>query len=388
MSAFGGINVLLFGDLHQFPPVMKNGALYYPDSPTMGPSVGRRLFESFTTVVTLTQQMRVQDVAWTDMLTRLRVGGCTKDDIAMVQSLVLTDGSSERPDFRKKPWSDAVLVTSRNSVRDKWNTAAVRQHCRSSKQLLYICPSEDTIGKDRRPVSRSELLAISNLPLKQTGRLSAQIELAIGMRGMVLLNIATESDLANGSRGSVSGIVLDSRENGQGAEDGVMKLGYPPACVIFKLDHCSFPRFEGLEANEIPIFPSETSFKISAATGAKTTVKRRQLALTPAYAFTDYKAQGQTIEYVIVDLDESTRNSMDPFHAYVALSRSRGRSTLRLLRGFRTQLLTEHPSQHLEPEDKRLAALNLTTKMLYERDKDEQLANSATSGVKGARGRN
>ncbi|KAF9495766.1 hypothetical protein BDN71DRAFT_1390893 [Pleurotus eryngii] len=185
---------------------------------------------------------------------------------------------------------------------------------------------------------------------------------------MVLLNISTESDLANGSRGIVTDIFLDSREGDLKVDAGVVKLRYPPACVVFKLDHLSFPCFEGLGPNEIPIFPSETTFKFTTGTGNKITAKRRQLALTPAYAFTDYKAQGQTIEYVIVDLDESTKNSLDPFHAYVALSRSRGRSTLRLLRGFRPELLTEHPSEHLIPEDIRLDALDRKTKLEYDID--------------------
>lgn len=365
MGAFGGINVLLFGDLHQFPPVVKTGALYYPDAPRSGTSIGRRLFESFTTVVTLTQQMRVLDEVWTALLGRLRVGACTAEDIETVKSLVLTDGREETPDFGSKPWCDAVLVTSRNSVRDKWNAAALRQHCRSTNNLLYVCPANDTIGRDRRPVSKQELLGILSLPLKQTGRLPAQVELALGMRAMVLLNIATESDLANGSRGTVVDVVLDSREEKPVVENGTVKLQYPPACVVFKLDHSSFPRFDGLGPNEIPIFPSEATFKVDNGTGKKASIRRRQLALTPAYAFTDYKAQGQTIEYVIVDLDESTKNSSDPFHAYVALSRSRGRATIRLLRGFREEILTTHPSEHLGPEDNRLDNLNLLTLARY-----------------------
>ncbi|KAG5220806.1 ATP-dependent DNA helicase [Salix suchowensis] len=140
-----GVNVILFRDLHQFPPVVKTGALYYSDMPSVGLSLGQRLFEAFTTVVTLTQQMRVRDPLWTVLLGRLRVGGCTKDAIVMT-----------------------------------------------------------------------------------VGRLSK-----------------------------------------------------------------------------------------------KYTVKRRQFALTPAYTFTDYKAQGQTIEHVIVDLDKSIKNSLDPFHACVSLSHSR-----------------------------------------------------------------
>ncbi|KAF9489760.1 hypothetical protein BDN71DRAFT_1435175 [Pleurotus eryngii] len=103
MGAFGGVNVILFRDLHQFPPVVKTGALYYSDMPSVGLSLGQRLFEAFTTVVTLTQQMRVRDPLWTVLLGRLRVGGCTKDAIVMVKLLVLTNGSYTKPDFTVKP---------------------------------------------------------------------------------------------------------------------------------------------------------------------------------------------------------------------------------------------------------------------------------------------
>ncbi|KAF9494033.1 hypothetical protein BDN71DRAFT_1432107 [Pleurotus eryngii] len=160
-------------------------------------------------MVTLTQQMRVQDPQWTEMLTRLHDGACTDSDIAMVRSLILTEGSSEMPDFRSKLWRNTVLVTSRNSVHNKWNAAALRQHCRATKNILYISRAEDTIGKNRREVDREELLQILRTTPKHTGKLSVEVELAISMRGMVLLNIATESDLANSSRGTVVDIVLD-----------------------------------------------------------------------------------------------------------------------------------------------------------------------------------
>jgi hypothetical protein len=35
------------------------------------------------------------------------------------------------------------------------------------------------------------------------------MEVAIGMKAMVIINIATEADLANGTRGMVTDIVLD-----------------------------------------------------------------------------------------------------------------------------------------------------------------------------------
>jgi hypothetical protein len=93
------------------------------------------------------------------------------------------------------------------------------------------------------------------------------------------------------------------------------------------------------------------------------TIDREQLALTAAYAFTDYKSQGQTMECVIIDLAKPPSGTLTSFNAYVALSRSRGR--IRLLRDFNEKLFTTHPSEELRKEDVRLAALENTTTKRY-----------------------
>jgi hypothetical protein len=50
---------------------------------------------------------------------------------------------------------------------------------------------------------------------RQTGtkQLKHRIEVVIGMRIMVTLNLATEADLANGSAGLIQDIVLDPKRN-------------------------------------------------------------------------------------------------------------------------------------------------------------------------------
>jgi ATP-dependent exoDNAse (exonuclease V) alpha subunit len=68
--------------------------------------------------------------------------------------------------------------------------------------------------------------------------------------------------------------------------------------------------------------------------GKVTTLYREQLPLTPAYAFTDYRSQGQTLPYVIVNLAIPPSGGLMPFNTYVALSRSRARGQIRLLRDF------------------------------------------------------
>ncbi|KAJ8582183.1 hypothetical protein M405DRAFT_713694, partial [Rhizopogon salebrosus TDB-379] len=48
----------------------------------------------------------------------------------------------------------------------------------------------------------------------------------------------------------------------------------------------------GLRQGEAPLFPITKKLRIGKPS---VSVRRRQLALTPAYAFTDFKSQGQTI---------------------------------------------------------------------------------------------
>ncbi|KAI5981874.1 hypothetical protein EDD15DRAFT_2182423 [Pisolithus albus] len=50
--------------------------------------------------------------------------------------------------------------------------------------------------------------------------------------------------------------------------------------------------------------------------------------MTPAYAFTDYRAQGQTLPCVVVDIATPPSGGLNLFNLYVALSRSAGRSTI------------------------------------------------------------
>jgi ATP-dependent exoDNAse (exonuclease V) alpha subunit len=75
------------------------------------------------------------------------------------------------------------------------------------------------------------------------------------------------------------------------------------------------------------------------------------------YAFTDHKAQGQTLPYAVIDIAPTPQFTITPFAAYVALSRSRGRQTIRLLRDFDDKIFTMHPSSDLRAEDARLIQL-------------------------------
>ena len=89
-----------------------------------------------------------------------------------------------------------------------------------------------------------------------------------------------------------------------------------------------------------------------------------------AYAFTDYRAQGQTIKYLWVDIGMPLRGSLTPFNAYITLSRACGHANVRLVRDFKDTLFTKTPCETLEKEDERLVRLNEKSKQDWQNLKE------------------
>ncbi|KIM63522.1 hypothetical protein SCLCIDRAFT_117201, partial [Scleroderma citrinum Foug A] len=71
---------------------------------------------------------------------------------------------------------------------------------------------------------------------------------------------------------------------------------------------------------------------------------------------TGSQAQGQTIPYVIVDIATPPTGSLNLFNLYVMLSRSSGRSSIRVLRDFDSKVFQAAHSADLLAEDDRLKA--------------------------------
>jgi ATP-dependent exoDNAse (exonuclease V) alpha subunit len=108
---------------------------------------------------------------------------------------------------------------------------------------------------------------------------------------------------------------------------------------------------------QIPITPTTTTFTAALKDGSKIPITRRQYAITGGYTFTDIKSQGQTMGAVVIDIRDTPSGKISPFTAYVALSRSRGRATIRPLSDFDENLLKRHPNADLAIEMERLHAL-------------------------------
>ena len=75
------------------------------------------------------------------------------------------------PDFKTKPWSNAVLVTPRHAVRTRWNTAVLQKYCIESNRQLYLSPSEDMTGTERHLLTMEEHMLVSGMKPQNMKRL-------------------------------------------------------------------------------------------------------------------------------------------------------------------------------------------------------------------------
>lgn len=392
-SSFGGVNVILCGDLHQFPPVAASsgGALYYQSTPTRSgfsveAELGRTIYEKFDKVVLLKQQVRVSDPVWRSFLTDVR-RGCVKDkDISMLESLVLTNPKCVATDFSSEKWRDCCLITPRNSVRTRWNDEAVKQHCRRTGEQLFICPAFDTcVDKGvRRSINLHErFVAIKDTTSGRNSRkgrrekngLPDEIAIAAGLKVMVTLNVKTDIDVTNGARGVIVGIKLDPNEPPFEVSSPVVTLTRLPAYILVKLDRTRASTLPGLDEGVIPIVPASKSYNIMMSVvqkdghvePVKRAIQRLQFPITPAYAFTDYRSQGQTISSAIIDIaDPPTGRGLTSHNLYVALSRCSGRDNIRILRNFDHSILKKPLEFDLMEEDNRLEKQDQVTKLWWE----------------------
>lgn len=169
---------------------------------------------------------------------------------------------------------------------------------------------------------------------------------------LVSQNFDVEGGVVNGSRGTVKAIryILDSR--------GRRTL----TSVIVDIPNSTCEALPTLENKSIPIL-SDTSRLVfqNPHTRASRTIIRHQVPVVPAFAMTTHRAQGQTYDKVIVDL-QSCRGTESP---YVMVSRATSLDGLFILRSFDGRKIRCGLSEENRMEKRRVERLQLETVVQY-----------------------
>ncbi|KAG8751959.1 hypothetical protein FRC12_012177 [Ceratobasidium sp. 428] len=214
---------------------------------------------------------------------------------------------------------------------------------------------------------------------KEKSGLPEEVQLAIGLKVMVTVNLNTDIDIMNGARGEIVAIKLDQHEPAFDPFQPQVVLTRLPSYILVKLDKTRAKTLPGLEPGVIPVVPAVKSYSIvvpivqsnGQAKLVRRHVKRVQFPIVPAYAFTDYRAQGQTLKSAIVDIAEPpTGGKLSQPNLYVALSRCSGLDNIRILREFDRDVLRRPIDLDLVRDDERLERLNVLTKQWWDESSD------------------
>ena len=142
-----------------------------------------------------------------------------------------------------------------------------------------------------------------------------------GMPVMLLENLLTPVKLVNGRVGTAVDMVVDSHSEVFDLNDRYVLCSSPPACIIVEYDEPTGLVFPGLAPNQHPFFPRKYTSNIKdLVTKQQVKVRRCQVPLTPAFAITDYKAQGATFNELETSLAFSKTKKGSSHYKWTSLN--------------------------------------------------------------------
>lgn len=268
LGPFGGLQVVVFGDFLQLPPVSKVGAAKFAfQSPVWQ--------EGDFKVHLLTKTFRQADQRFADVLNKIRFDDLDEDVLEFLQSR----WEAIDPDPDRSPCE----LHTHNSGCDLINLDRLSKLPGEAVTLPAIDFAKGKSEKLLKEID-DQCLAPAHLKLK------------VGARVMLLANLDVAGGLANGSTGTV--LDIGTHVN--------VETGLKEPCVKVEFDR------DGRVA-EIG------SFKWELIKGEEVTASRRQIPLRLAYAITIHKSQGMSLDKVRAHLGKVFEKGQ----SYVALSRAR-----------------------------------------------------------------
>jgi ATP-dependent DNA helicase PIF1 len=267
-KAFGGVQVVLTGDLCQLLPVFNKNQNLYADQDTRIVFESKVFSEMFNkkkeNIINLTTNFRQDDKDFVQMLLRIRSGDHTAADIELLLKRLITNNALH---------DTTHLVVSNKKAHDI-NIKNLNQINKPAHfyAAIFNEHGDPDVCKELRGDLHSQFL--------QKGVVNT--ELKVGARVMLIKNLVVESGLVNGSTGTIA-----SFDN-----------GFPTV----QFDN-GIKQLIGLAEWKLEFGNSH--------------VIVRQVPLMLAWASTIHKAQGITLEKATIDLCDAFCDG----HVYVALSR-------------------------------------------------------------------
>lgn len=278
---FGGIQLVLIGDLFQLAPVNYQEHGYITHSPVFQKNFNR------DNVIILSEIIRQKDPRMQQFLNELRVTISSQELSAETVALLTELSDKVYPETEIRPtrlYSHRADVTIEN----------IKHLASLQGQLYTIKGNTKCVYKRKYEVSRNFNPETHLKKMDSACNTSGVLEFKVGAQVMITKNLDQVSGIVNGSRGVITGITQPV--------DNESALS---TIVHVKL----------MNGNIYPVSFQKWEMKVD----DNITVVREQLPLMLAYAFTIHKSQGATLDCVLVDISRVFEYGQ----VYTGLSRSR-----------------------------------------------------------------
>ena len=271
---FGGVQVILFGDLYQLPPIVSSPAerQYFSERYASAYFFAADCFDTIDLeMIELRQVYRQDSRHFLRLLEAIRNATVDYDELESLNERHI-------PDFVPEEGENYLTLAARNATVNSLNTTKLAEI--DQPEILYLASVQGSFPENLFPVP-------------------AALHLKIGAQVMTVRN-DTDKKYVNGTIGTVveckpeSVIILVSDEG----KPRTFEVGYEEWDVVRY-------KAEGENLDKI---------------GTESLGKYKQLPVRLAWAVTIHKSQGKTFDKIIIDLG---RGAFEHGQTYVALSRCR-----------------------------------------------------------------
>ena len=335
---FGGIAMLLVGDLYQLPPVMQRPIFQTPKIKEPG-DLAPSPWQTFV-LHELTEIMRQKDISFSKLLNIVRMKQ-PEENSAEDHMLRSCNISVDRSHLDYPMHAMHVFAT--NAEAAAWN---IRMLSLLEGQMMYYCA--DDSRKDK--LSNIAQVVFPDNP-RETGNLVKMLKVKIGARVMLTNNIDVTDGLTNAAMGTITHIVQDLNQI---------------KCILVKFDSHNVgskavanSSYKHICKESIPINKIQVTFPVRGKESFQGS--RCQFPLFLAWAVTIHKCQGLTLDEIVVDMSKQ-KGKYHQGQAYVALSRVKTFEKLHIVNYDQTQIKVS-PSIEDEMNRLRVNALSTTPRL-------------------------